>query len=60
MIGTHLDDHIDVEGLIQSGKFDIDDVLEIESIDNYYLTFTPSEIKATSIASPGYIKLRNP
>lgn len=58
MIQSHLDDHLDVEGLVELGTFDVDDVLEIESVDGYHLTLTPSEVKTTSFANPGYIKLR--
>jgi len=58
MIQTHLDDHLEVEGLVEFGKFDVDDVLEIESVDGYHLEFTPSAIKTTSLAHPGYIRLK--
>lgn len=59
MIQAHLDNHLDVEELVEFGKFDVDDVLEIESVDGYHLVFTPSEIKTTSFAHPGYIKLNS-
>ncbi|MBS0652449.1 MAG: DUF1543 domain-containing protein [Verrucomicrobia bacterium] len=58
MIQTHLDDHLEVENLVEFGQFDIDDVLEIESVDGYHLEFIPSEFKGTSPACPGYIKLK--
>ncbi len=58
MIQTHLDDHLEVEGLVEFGQFDIDDVLEIESVDGYHLELTPSEFKGTSLACPGYIQLK--
>jgi hypothetical protein len=58
MIQSHLDDHLEVEELVEFGKFDVDDVLEVESVDGYHLTLTPSEIKTTSSACPGYIKLK--
>lgn len=58
MIQTHLDDHLDVEGLVEFGKFDVDDVLEIGYVDGYHLEFTPSEVKTTSLACPGYITLK--
>ena len=32
--------------------------LEVESIDGYHLKFTPSEIKTTSMAIPGYKRLK--
>jgi len=51
---AHLDDHLEVEGLI----FDVDDILELESVDGYHLQFTPCEVKSTSPAHPGYIKLK--
>lgn len=57
MVQTHMDDHLEVEGLIEFGKFDVDDVLEIKSVDDYHLEFIPSEIKTTSPAYPGYILL---
>lgn len=58
MIQSHLDDHLEVEGLLEFNKFDVDDVLEVESVDGYHLMFTPCEIKTTSLANPGYIKLK--
>jgi hypothetical protein len=58
MVQSHLDDHLEVEGLVELDKFDVDDVLEIESVDGYHLEFTPSEVKTTSLAHPGYIKLK--
>jgi hypothetical protein len=58
MIQTHLDDHLEVECLVEFGQFDVDDVLEIESVDGYRLEFIPSEIKTTSPAKPGYIPLK--
>lgn len=58
MIQAHLDDHLEVEGMIEFGKFDVDDVLEIESVDGYSLEFIPSDIKETSLARPGYIRLK--
>lgn len=58
MIQTHLDDHLEVEGLVEFGKFDVDDVLEIESVDGYHLEFIPSEDKTGSPACPGYLRLK--
>ena len=58
MIQSHLDDHLEVEGLVEFGKFDVDDVLEVESVDGYHLVFTPCEIKMTSFANPGYKRLK--
>lgn len=58
MIQTHVDDHLEVDGLIEFNKFDIDDVIEIENIDGYHLELMPSEIKTTSPAKPGYIRLK--
>lgn len=58
MMQSHLDDHLEVEGLVEFGKFDVDDVLEVESVDGYHLVFTPCEDKRTSFANPGYIKLK--
>ncbi len=58
MIQSHLDDHLEVEGLVEFGKFDVDDVLEVENVDDYYLSLTPSEVKTTSLACPGYITLK--
>lgn len=57
MIQTHLDDHLEVEGLIEYDTFDVDDVLEIENVDGYYLDLIPAEESKTSLACPGYIKL---
>jgi hypothetical protein len=57
MMQSHLDNHLEVEGLIEFGKFDLDDVLEVETVDGYHLAFTPCEVRATSCAIPGYIKL---
>lgn len=59
MIQSHLDDHLDVEGLVEVGMFDVDDVLEIDHVDGYQLMFTTSEIKTTSLANPGYKKLKH-
>ncbi|MBA3602343.1 MAG: DUF1543 domain-containing protein [Parachlamydiaceae bacterium] len=59
MIQPHLDDHLDVEGLVEFDKFDVDDVIEVESVDGYHLIFTPSKIKTTSLARPGYSKLKS-
>ena len=59
MIQSHLDDHLEVEGLVELGKFDVDDVLEVESVDGYRLSFTPCALKTTSIANPGYIRLKS-
>ncbi len=59
MIQPHLDDHLEVEGLVEFDKFDVDDVLEVESVDGYHLIFTPSEIKTTSPACPRYRKLKS-
>ena len=58
MIQTHLDDHLEVETRVEFGKFDVDDVLEIDSVDCYHLECTPSEVKATSLACPGYLRLK--
>lgn len=58
MIQSHLDDHLEVERLVELDKFDVDDLLEVENVDGYQLIFTPCEVKTTSIANPGYIKLK--
>ncbi len=55
---SHLDDHLNIEELVEFGKFDVDDVLEIQDIDGYHLKLIPSEIKTTSLANPGYIRLK--
>lgn len=58
MVYPHLDDHLEVEGLIEFGKYDVDDVLEIETVDGYHLEFIPSDIKTTSLAHSGYKLLK--
>ena len=58
MVQPHLDNHLEVEGLVEFNKFDVDDVLEIDCVDGYHLEFIPSEIKITPLANPGYIRLR--
>ncbi len=55
---THLDDHLEVEKLVEFGAFDLDDLLEIEKVDGYHLEFIPSDAAATSLATAGYIKLK--
>lgn len=56
MTQAHLDDHLDVEGLV---AYDVDDVLEVDQVNGYHLAFTPSDIKSKPVANPGYIKLKN-
>lgn len=58
MIQSHLDDHLEVEGLIEFGQYDVDDVLEIDSVDGYHLEFIPSDVKTTSLACAGYKRLK--
>jgi hypothetical protein len=58
MIQSHLDNHLDVEKLVDFGHYDVDDVLEIENVDGYRLLFTPCNEKKTSVAHPGYVKLK--
>ncbi len=53
MFQPHLDNHLDVENLM-----DLDDILEIETVDGFHLKFIPSDIKTTSPAQPGYIPLK--
>lgn len=59
LLQSHLDDNLIVDQLIEAefGKFEVDDVLEIDCVDGYFLSFTPSQ-KDTSKANPGYIKLK--
>lgn len=57
---SHLDDNLVVDQLIGSppGALDIDDVLEIEDVDGYFLSFCSSATKTASPAHPGYISLK--
>lgn len=57
MVQPHLDNHLDVENLMDSTEFDLDDILEIDNVDGYHLRFIPSDIKSTSLAHSGYIPL---
>lgn len=57
MIQSHQDNHLDVEGLAELNAYDVDDIIEVKSVDGYKLIFTPSRIKTTSLAKPGYKRL---
>lgn len=57
-IQTHLDDHLEVEGLIEFGSYDVDEILEIENVDGYYLNLIPAKSSKTSLACPGNIKIK--
>lgn len=52
MFQSHLDNHLDVEELVD---FDVDDVLEVENVDGYCLKLTHSDVKTTSLACAGYV-----
>lgn len=56
---SHLDDHLDVEGLVSYGCYDVDDLIEIDRVDGYLLDFIPAIEKTTPLANPGYIRLKS-
>lgn len=59
MIQTHCDDNLVVDDHVETafGEFDLDDLIEIDQVDGYHLTFTPLKENLVSKAVPGYIKL---
>lgn len=60
LIQCHLDDNLVVDQLVETefGKFEVDDVLEIDQVDGYFLSFAPSPLQGTPKANPGYIRLK--
>lgn len=56
LLSKHLDDNLNVSELVSPGLA-VDDILEIEQVDGYYLSFIPSDIKETPQAKEGYIRI---
>ncbi len=62
MVQPHCDDHLLVDELLEPklGQFDLDDLIEIDTVDGYFLNFIPHSEATTSQAIPGYRRFKNP
>jgi hypothetical protein len=58
MVQTHCDDNLLVEDhlLAEFGQFEVDDLIELDTVDGYGLEFIPLETTLVSQAIPGYRK----
>lgn len=53
----HKDDVVLLDRVSNSGNFDVDDVLEIRAVDNYYISLTPIASYERVLPVSAYIKL---
>ncbi|MGA8164839.1 MAG: DUF1543 domain-containing protein [Waddliaceae bacterium] len=57
---AHLDDNLELRGALDMPQADVDDVIELTSVDQYHIVLTPTEWASKFQVRCGYIRLQPP